>query len=163
VSARPRGKARAPIDDGLRAESSLRRHLGSGLTRLTNSDREHVARDIRPDFGDSLALDEATRDEHPSDPRWDYLLGHTVSDAIVALEVHPATIGEVSRVIRKKHTAIATLGAHLRSGVRVRRWFWAASGKVAFVPFEKARLALDRAAIVFVGSTLTAKHLADLG
>jgi hypothetical protein len=162
MSATRAANASTPISDGLLSDSSLRGHLALGLAALTNADREHIERGLRPIFGDSLALDEATKADHPSDPRWDYLLGDTPSRAIVALEVHPATTGEVARVIRKKQAAADTLRGHLKTGARVRRWFWAASGKTAFVPFERAKLLLDRAGIVFVGSTLAQKHLGDL-
>ena len=136
--------------------SSLAQHVQAGVKALRKADRSAIEPAIRKDFDDSLDLDAALLRAHPTDPRWDYLLGHR-SSGVVALEVHPATDGDVHAVIAKKQAAIAQLKGHLKPGHGVGRWFWAASGRVALPLRSRAKLAT--CGIVFVGRTLRAEHL----
>ncbi len=117
---------------------------------------------IRATFADSIDLDEATRPEHPNDNRWDYLLGHSTTSNIVAVEVHSAETSQVSVVIEKKERSRAHLRAHLASGAGVAAWFWVASNAVDLVPFDKVSIRLTQNGIKMVGRSLCAKHLADL-
>jgi hypothetical protein len=45
----------------------------------------------------------------------------------------------------------------------VTHWFWVASGKVDFLPLDKAKIRLDNEDITFIGKTLQAKHLPRAG
>jgi hypothetical protein len=93
--------------------------------------------------------------------RWDYLLGHTSSGQIVALEPHSAKTDEISSVIRKRRAAIEQLRIHLRTGLHISSWLWVASGKNHFADTEKARRLLDQNGIEFVGKQVLARHLTD--
>ena len=139
--------------------SDLRERIERGLGAMTQADREHIDDPLRPSFRASLALDRETTLTRGKDKGWDYVLGHGPAGALVAFEVHPAVGSEVDAVIEKKRAAASLLRSHLRSGVVIDRWLWAASGRSRFVPFEKYRTRLDRAGIHFVGAKLLEKHL----
>lgn len=151
----------APLSESFRPNSALAKETKPGLTALPKPYREHIATPIRKRFTESLALDDATRRSHPGEPRWDHLLGLGKGKRIVGLEVHPATRGEVQAVVAKKHAAQAVLKKELKSGTRVAAWYWAASGRTRFIPMESATLALAKAGIRFVGSTLEERHLPE--
>jgi hypothetical protein len=87
------------------------------------------------------------------------LPGHGTSASVVALEPHSASSSEVSTVIAKRARAREQLRAHLKENVVVSRWYWVASGRVDFVPFDKQMRRLEQAGITFVGKQLQAKHL----
>jgi len=125
-------------------------------------ERSHLAyieKSIRPSFEDSLDIDKSFAKGHEQEHRWDYLLGHTDSGRIVALEPHSAHNKEITTVIKKREASIRHLRDHLKPGAHIAEWFWVASGKVDFLPMEKARIRLDNNGIRFVGTALLAKAL----
>jgi hypothetical protein len=69
---------------------------------------------------------------------------------------------QVARVIQKRTASLGHLRDQLGAGHHVAAWYWAASGRVDFVPHEKAVLRLSENGIHFVGGRLEAKHLARL-
>jgi hypothetical protein len=142
--------------------SYLEGSVQPGLQAVPRDKRKHIAEDIRADFLDSIDLDEATRQRHPRDARWDYLLGHAASMQMVAVETHSAETSEVTTVIEKRAASLRHLRSELPAGQHVAAWFWAASGRVDFVPHEKAVLRLSQNGIQFVGGRVEAKHLASL-
>lgn len=121
--------------------------------------RDYFDGAIRSAFADSLELDEAVRSKHEQDNRWDYLLGHSPSDEVIAVEPHSAKQDEITTVIRKRKAALEHLAEHLRDGARISRWLWVASGRVQFAKTEKAKLLLDQNGIELVGTKVLAKHL----
>lgn len=157
----PSKKAQTPIRAALVPGSSLLPLVEDGITAL-RKDRQRIAESARDAFADSLALDEALKPGHEQDNRWDYLLGHLSSGQVVGLEPHSASTNEISRVIQKKKAAQDQLRSHLKTGTTVAHWFWVASGRVDFVPFDKAKLRLDNDGITFVGKELLSKHLAEI-
>lgn len=131
-----------PIRAALVPQSSLVALVRSGLRAVQ---REHLSLlddGIRASFADSLDLDKALQKGHERENRWDYLLGHEESDQVVGLEPHSAQNHEVSTVIKKRAMALEQLRGHLKPGARVADWFWVASGKVDFLPIEKAHARL---------------------
>ena len=110
-------------------------------------------------FADSLDIDEAFKEGREQENRWDYLLGHEPGKQVVAVEPHSASTSEVTTVINKRLAARQQLRDHLRDGVDVKIWLWVASGKVRFVPMEKAMFRLAQNGIEFVGRKITNKHL----
>jgi hypothetical protein len=123
---------------------------------------EHRARFDSPlgrDFSDSLDVDEALREKHPQDSRWDYLLGHEPTQHLVGVEPHSAKEDQIGKVIRKREAAVEQLREHLADGVTVHSWLWLSSGDVQFADTERARRRLDQAGIQFVGRRILAKHL----
>ena len=133
-----------------------------GIQAIPNDKRKHISESVRADFLDSLDLDEASRTRHPNDARWDYLLGHTPSSQVVAVETHSAETSQISLVIRKRTASLGHLRGQLRAGHHVAAWYWAASGRIDFVPHEKTVLRLSENGIEFVGGGLEARHLAKL-
>lgn len=148
-----------PIRRALLPNSSLRRDVRDGLEAIEKKHRSLLGADIRVCFADSLEIDESLRRGNDQANRWDYLLGHSESEAVVGLEPHSASTSEVSTVIGKKKAALRQLASHLKPGARVVSWFWVASGRVDFVPHERVVRRLDQAGITFVGETLKKKHL----
>lgn len=114
---------------------------------------------MRAAFGDSLALDDAMLAGHEQENRWDYLLGHTASGAVVGLEPHSAKQDQISTVVNKRRAAKEQLEDHLRPGQMVSRWYWVASGDVHFADTERLRFQLDQNGIEFIGKRLLPKHL----
>lgn len=148
-----------PIRTALRSDSTLRPLVKDGLGALLRDDRARIDGAVATTIGDSLDIDEAFRPGHESQNRWDYLLGHTPTGELVALEPHSANEGEISVVIKKREGALTHLREHLEPGTTVSRWFWVASGAVGFVPFEKAILRLSQNGITFVGRKLLPKDM----
>jgi len=134
-----------------------------GLQALRRHDRRSlIDESLLEGFADSLDLDEALRSGRDREHRWDYLLGHAKSGRVIGLEPHPAHNSEVSVVIRKREAALQQLRRHTRPGASVSAWFWVASGKVDFLPHEKAMLTLSQNGIGFLGRRLLPKHLQKL-
>lgn len=142
--------------------SYLAAAIRDGVQAIPSDKRRHISESVRSDFLDSLDLDEASRPRHPNDARWDYLLGHASSSEIVAIETHPAETSQVSVVIQKRTASLGHLRDQLGAGHRVAAWYWAASGRVDFVPHEKMVHRLSENGIQFIGGRLEAKHLAHL-
>ena len=151
-----------PIRRNLSERSALLHGVRDGLGALVPAHRDHLDGKIRPAFADSLDLDATLREKFPQTNRWDYLLGHSQTGAIVGLEPHPATSDQVSTVIAKRKASLEQLKPHLRAGARVSAWFWVASGRTQFSPMEKAVFNLQQNGITFVGGSLQQKHLASL-
>jgi len=141
------------------AKSSLLPLVEDGLQALAKAHRLRLATDVATAIGDSLDIDEAFKPGHEQDNRWDYLLGHTPSGALVAMEPHSARTGEITTVIKKATAARAELRAHLNEGVRVATWLYVASGKNHFADTEKAVLRLSQSGITFVSGDVQARHL----
>jgi hypothetical protein len=149
----------APIRSALVAKSALRSRVRDGLRALHNDHLRYIEKSVRDQFADSIDLDVAFQEEHAQSNRWDYLLGHSSTGQLIAVEPHSATDGEIATVIRKREAARGQLRDHLAKGKHVSRWLWVASGKVHFSPIEKARRRLDQNGIEFVGKCITARHL----
>jgi hypothetical protein len=142
--------------------SYLAAAIRGGTQAISGDKRKHIEESVRPEFVDSLNLDEATRERHPNDARWDYLLGHAACSRVVALETHSAETSQVSKVIQKRTASLRHLQDQLAPGHQVAEWYWVASGRVDFVPHEKTMLRLSENGIRFVGGRLEARHLAGL-
>lgn len=129
---------KTPIRRVLHERSSLHAAVRDGMDAIERPHRDCFEASIRSAFADSLELDEALRVGHERENRWDYLLGHSPSDEVIAVEPHSAKQDEITTVIRKRKAALAQLADHLRAGARVSKWLWVASGKVQFAKTEKA-------------------------
>jgi len=154
--------AAAPVRAMLLPQSSLLPAVREGLQALENAHRPYVDDELRGTFADSLDLDTALQPGREQENRWDYLLGHEPSGAVVGLEPHSAKNDEVSTVIAKRRCALDQLKGHVKTGAKVAAWFWVASGKVDFLPMDKKVLLLDQNGITFVGKKLLGKHLTKL-
>ena len=149
----------SPLRTALQKESELLPLVLDGLGAVDNDHRAYFDIAIRNKFADSLNLDQALLIGHEQENRWDYLLGHTPSRKIIAVEPHSAKQDEISTVINKRKAAIQHLRDHLRDGSKVEKWLWVASGRVHFAKTEKVALQLIQNGIEFVGTRVTSKHL----
>jgi hypothetical protein len=122
-----------------------------GIGALRRKDIQVIRQSDRANVGDSLDLDAATRVEHPTENRWDYLLSVVPSSRLVGLEPHSAEDSEVAVVVRKKRNAVDILRDHLRPNVRIDEWIWAATGSVRFSRMERATRSLNQYGIRFAG------------
>jgi hypothetical protein len=152
-------KARTPVRRALRDGSPLLVAVVDGFGAVKKTDHDCFEQAIRSYFADSLDLDKALKPGRDREHRWDYLLGHGPSMALVAVEPHSAKQDQISRVIEKRRQARDQLKEHLLPGTRVTKWLWVASGRVQFADTEKARRLLDQNGIEFVGRQVRAKHL----
>lgn len=143
------------VRKALRTDSHLRPQVKPGKQALENVDRARILED-KQKVVDSLDLDGASAAELPDQNRWDYLLGLKGRSAtLIAAEVHPATLGEVDRVIAKKQAALAYLKAHWKNGqVSLGLWYWIASGRSTLPPTSNKMRLLAREGIQFVGGHL---------
>lgn len=141
------------------AGSRLRDLVEDGVRAVERAHLRLIEEDIRSSFDDSVDIDMAFAKGHEQENRWDYLLGHTDSERIVALEPHSAHNKEISTVIKKREASLRHLRDHLKPGMFVAEWFWVASGKVDFMPMDKAMIRLTENGIKFVGKALLAKAL----
>lgn len=144
------------------ARSRLLGSVQEGLQGLEKAHRQLIHQDIRKDFADSLALDDALRPGNEQANRWDYLLGHEGSAMVIGLEPHSANTSEVSTVIATKNAARGQLRDHPKPGNTVAAWFWVASGRVDFAPHDKIITRLEQEGIAFVGGTLRSKDIETL-
>jgi hypothetical protein len=151
---------KTPVIAALKADSLLVAMVKDGLGAVIDLHRHHFDEDIRSSFGDSLDIDAAFKKSHEQANRWDYLVGHTQSNQVIAVEPHSAENSEITTVIKKHIAAQLQLRDHLRNGVFVAKWLWVASGKVQFNPMEKATFQLAQNGIQFVGRKVMNKHLA---
>lgn len=151
--------AKTPLRAAFNEESSLHPLIKDGLGAVISSHRKYFDEGIRPSFADSLDVDRALRLGREQENRWDYLLGHEPSGRVIGVEPHSAENSEISTVIKKLASARRQLQGHLRDGKLVSRWLWVASGKVQFVPMERATLRLAQNGITFVGAKVKKKHL----
>jgi hypothetical protein len=150
-----------PVSRALKG-SYLATSIQDGIQAIPDDKRKHISESLRPGFRDSLDLDEASRARHPNDARWDYLLGDASSSRVIAIETHSAETSQVSRVIQKRTASLSHLRDQLVAGHNIAAWYWAASGRVDFVPHEKTMLRLNQNGIQFVGGRLEARHLVQL-
>lgn len=104
-----------PVSRALKG-SYLAAAIQEGTQAIPGDNRKHIEESVRPEFVDSLNLDEATRERHPNDARWDYLLGHALSSRVVALETHSAETSQVSKVIQKRTASLLHLQDQLATG-----------------------------------------------
>lgn len=140
----------------------LRKQVQNGLRAMNTKHTKYLDDAVRSSFADSLNLDAALQRRHPTDHRWDYLLGHAPSRSAIGLEPHSAKQDEVSTVIAKRCAALRHLRGHMRPGARVAAWLWVASGKVYFADTGKERRRLDQNGVTFVGTKVLEKHLQAL-
>ncbi len=121
---------------------------------MSPKDTRLIADRERTKVGDSLNLDEATKEAFPNANRWDYLMSVSHMGQIVGVEPHSAKDDEVSVVIRKKKQAIEFLRDHLPPQHRVAKWFWVSHGSVSFSRMDKVMRQLDQHGIAFHGHQL---------
>ncbi len=149
----------SPVRTMLVKGSSLHPAVNDGLGALERGHKQLIDEKLRPSFVDSLDIDKGLQAGNEQENRWDYLLGHGETSAIVGFEPHSAYTSEVSTVIGKKSCARKQLRHHMKSGSTIAAWFWVASGRVDFAPHEKIVRRLDQEGITFVGGMLRAKDL----
>lgn len=152
-------KARTPIRRALRDDSTLHPLVSDGLAALAQAHRGLLDDAVKHHFADSLNLDAALESAHPTENRWDYLLGHSPTMEVIALEPHTANDKEVSVLKAKRDAARHQLRQHLRVGVQIAAWIWVTKGKVGFAQTEKMARQLDQSGITFAGRKVLAKHL----
>lgn len=140
-----------------------RAHVEDALGAMKNAHRSYIDAALRSEFSDSLDLDEALRANHNQENRWDYLLGHSQSAKVLALEPHSARHDEISTVIAKRKAARTQLRTHIKPDACIAAWLWVASGRVHFADTERARRRLDENGIQFVGTRVLRRHLPRLG
>lgn len=152
-------KLHSPIRKALKVDSALLPLVVDGLGAVEAAHKKYFEDSIRNAFADSIDLDKAMLQGHEQENRWDYLLGHNLSEAVIAVEPHSAKQDEITTVINKRRAAQEHLKDHFKDGVKIHKWLWVASGKVHFANTEKARLRLDQNGIQFVGTKVSSKHL----
>jgi hypothetical protein len=145
------------LSGAFKATSPLRGLVRQGIQAL--SDTAVIAHDARGQFSQSIDLDASLAASHPSENRWDYLLGHQPSRLLVGIESHSAKQSEVSVVIAKREAAIRQVRPHMHPHASVAEWYWVSSGRVDFLNHEREVLKLMQNGITFVGRAVQTRHL----
>lgn len=141
-------------------DSVLRLEVKGGLGAVeADHRRDYFHSDVKSHFLDSLDIDGTLAKGRESENRWDYLLSHSPSDSVIAVEPHSAKQAEISVVIRKKDSAKEQLSDHLVTGAKIAQWIWVGSGKNGFADTEEVRRQLDQRGIKFVSPMILLKHL----
>jgi hypothetical protein len=151
--------SQTPIRATLREDSFLQTNVRAGFGALKPAHRRYFEITARAAFADSLDIDEGLKKGREQENRWDYLLGYNTTKILIAVEPHTADNSEITTIIKKRRAAIMQLEGHIRSGARVYKWIWVASGRVRLLPFEKAKLLLDQNGIEFIGGEIGLRHL----
>jgi hypothetical protein len=151
-----------PVRSALKPTSSLLPRVLDGLQALDSDHARYIDEGIRASFADSLEIDQNLKHGRESENRWDYLIGHQDSGCVVGLEPHSAKQDEVTTVIAKRKNALEQLRDHLKPGVKIKEWFWVASGRNHFPNTDKVRFRLEQNGIKFVCPKLLAKDLMKL-
>ena len=109
----------------------------AGFGALRTADRKYLQAENTRRLVGSADLNKALQRNHPSDPRWDYAIGHNstnaASEVVYWVEIHPATEGQVKVVLNK----LAWLRTWLRkSAPRLDSlqcaFVWISSGRTSF-------------------------------
>ena len=116
-------------------QSHFSSHHHDGKQGLENADRRRVDMSLAC----SVTLDEWGKPDWPRDARWDYVVVDSASRTL-AVEVHPATDGEVASVIKKKAWAETRLA---EAEVAAGQWWWIPSGKSTITPTGRRRRQLS--------------------
>lgn len=126
---RPPRRHPGVLANALSPSPDLSTAVQPGLQALAVAHRTQIEQ--KQNATDSLCFDDVERDS----PCFDYLLG-VVADDVLAVEVHPATAGELKSIFAKQ---AATRERLARANVThpIDRWVWLASGKVD-VPGDSA-------------------------
>jgi hypothetical protein len=142
------------LKEALNETSRLRQLVRAGMGAFANVDLKLISDDQRSRIGDSLDLDDASKDEHPEANRWDYIVSIPDLKEFAGIEPHSAKDSEISVVVLKKKHATEYLRSHLQDGYRITRWFWVSHGTVSFSKMDRARRRLDQNGIAFEGRML---------
>ena len=154
-----KANGKTTVRKAIKKDSNLQPRIVDGLGAMKKAHKKLIDTALHTMFDDSLDIDEAFREGHEQENRWDYLLGYASTNTVVALEPHSAKDDEVTTIIRKRSAARTQLEGHLESKAKITRWLWVASNDVDFANTEKTRIRLDNNGILFVGKMVKAKHL----
>ena len=66
-----------PLSAAIQPSSALHAHVKPGIQSIAEAGL--IAMANRSDFSQSIDLDNALAPDHPTENRWDYLLGHSPS------------------------------------------------------------------------------------
>jgi hypothetical protein len=152
---RARSAADGRLGAAVQNKSVLTRVIRPGLQALRSSHRPQIQPDPRNLVTDSLGLDDAFSDSEPEQSRWDYWLGTSIiGQALIGVEVHPATAGEVAKLVQKKQWAERKAAGNLLKTKRIARWYWVSSGSTKITKTSAEYRRLGKAGIELVGGTL---------
>lgn len=152
-------KKSRPLSSSFAATSFLRDKVRNGIAAVASADRSLLHDEVKNRISESLDLDTELQATYPTQHRWDYLVGDSLTASVVAIEPHTAGTGEVGEVIAKKRAAVNQLSGHLNASARVRKWIWVSSGPVQIFPLDKVGFRLDQAGITLAGRIVLPKHL----
>jgi hypothetical protein len=129
-----------------------------GLQALQRRDRSRIScRDSHMVTG-SVNVDHTLAPTLPDDPRWDYGIGVTAqtrSEAVVWVEVHPASSHHVDEVLHKLDWLKNWLRTHApQLNGMTREFVWVASGQVALQPNSPQRRRLAAHGLRLVSNRL---------
>ena len=115
------------------ANETLNPYFKRGISALKKSDRQCVEVPDTKLLSGSVALDDATKAQHPKENRWDYAIEYD-GDAFF-LEVHPGSTSEIECVIKKVQFVKEWLKANCpdflnlpNKGSGARCFYWISSG-----------------------------------
>jgi hypothetical protein len=106
-----------------------------GLQGLREVDRNRITCKNPRSLTGSVDLDEALKESHPHDNRWDYGVGIAIdkkTDDVIWIEVHPASSHHIEEVLKKHRWLLGWLASSAPLlGQMNAKFVWIATGKVS--------------------------------
>jgi hypothetical protein len=134
--------------------AGLRGHYHKGLQALRAADRARLT--VVHPIG-SADIDTALASVHPTDARWDYLVGKASQTSDIVLlwvEVHPASGEHTIKEIDRKLTWLLAWMAPTPLNRYKRRFYWVSSGRCAFTARDSRIKSLAQRGVIFCGGRL---------
>ncbi len=144
----------------VRASKALKGHMKPGLQALKAPDKARIQSSDARRLSGSIDIDSSLQADFPTEPRWDYAVGHAPSpreaDTAHWIEVHPCTDGEVKVIEAKVRWLRRWLkeGAPTLAALRA-TFVWVSSGSTGLSPRAPARRKLAQLSVVVAGSRYT--------
>jgi hypothetical protein len=144
--------------DAVIGTKSLTNAYRPGLQGLREIDRNRIDCKNPRSLRGSNNLDEALKDAHAQEPRWDYGIGVNVNrgtDRAIWIEVHPASHHHVDEVLTKHRWLKGWLASSAPLLNQIDAEFvWVASGNVSIPPNSPLRRKLDARGVRLAGARL---------
>jgi len=122
--------------EAVESTPAIRAHFREGLQAVRGGDRDRLRCSQPRRLRGSVNLEEVLPPGQTNEPRWDYGIGigSSRSDAVVWLEVHPASsTGHVDEVLRKLGWLRTWMSRDAAALAELPRHFvWLATGSVSF-------------------------------
>lgn len=124
----------SPLANACGQYDCLRGFHRVGLVAMRKVERQYISVPDTKLIGCSVALDEAAKEAHPLENRWDYAIEYDGNTFLI--EIHPASTSEIECVILKAQFVLNWLKKNApellslpRKETGARQFYWVSSGR----------------------------------